>query len=329
MGEDYLRNLVNRYLEKKSTDQELEVFVHLMKQGLLDKYIQEAMNKDIDKGLKAGFPKAANKISFSRFRWPIAAAIALAMAAVAHYKYHTVSSQKLSDTSTIHINNKTLIVRKQVLPDGSIVWMNPNTSLTYPLKFGKLREVSMKGEAFFEVTKDHAHPFVVTSGNVLTKVWGTSFRIRSIPGEKDTKVSVLTGKVSVSVPVKKGVSNSIKNTAVMLLPKQEATYQQVDHQLLKTPISPASTVYVWSKAVLSFDNARLSEIVKKLNAHYHADIQIEGELLQQRQLTADFNSKNLADILELICKSLHTTYSKEAEKITLRTTTIQQLISNN
>ena len=328
MGEDYLRNLVNRYLDKTSTDEELEVFVQLMKQGRLDQYIQEAMDRDMDKGLVAKLPKAANKMSFGRFRWPIAAAIALAMATATHYVYHKASSQKLAQANTILISNKTLSIRKQVLPDGSIIWMNPNTSLTYPAKFGKLREVTMKGEAFFEVTKDHAHPFVVTSGSVLTKVWGTSFRIRSIAGEKDTKVSVLTGKVSVSIPVKKGAPNSLKNTEVMLLPKQEATYQQADHQLLKTPISPVSDVYVWSKAALSFDNTKLSAIVKKLNQHYHTEIQIEGEELQQNQLTADFNGKNLADILELICKSLHTSYSKEAGKITLRTTTIQQPISS-
>lgn len=335
MQEDYLRDLVNRYLQKKSTDEELEVFVQLMKQGRLDHLIQEAMDKDqeamnqhTDTSLLAERVKATKRKGFDRFRWPIAAAIAMVMATAVHYLANDIASaEKIAQTNSIIINNKTLAIRKEVLPDGSTVWINPNTSLSYPAKFGKLREVSMKGEAYFEVTKDHAHPFVVTSGSVLTKVWGTSFRIRSIPGEKDTKVSVLTGKVSVSIPVKKGISGFLKQTSpneVMLLPKQEATYQQADHQLLKTPISPVSDVYIWNKSALSFENTRLSEIVEKLNEHYHVKIQIEGAQLYQRKLTADFNGKNLADILELICKSLHTNYSKEAGKITLRTTTIQQ-----
>jgi transmembrane sensor len=319
MGEDYLKKLVNRYLEKKSTDEELEIFVNLMKQGKLDQYIQEAMNEDVDAHLQAE-PDIKRKSLFARLRWPVAATIALALGALTY-----VSISKLPSgitAKTIKINNLTSTIHKQVLPDGSTVWLNPNTHLSYPSRFGKLREVSMRGEAFFEVTKDHAHPFVITSGTVLTKVWGTSFRIRSIPGERDTKVSVLTGKVSVSIPGQKTAVTSLKQhdkEEVLLLPQQEATYQQANHHLIKAPIPVSSDVIVWRKANLSFEDTPLVQIAAELSKYYHVQIKAEGDTLNQTQLTADFNGKNLADILVLICKSLHTSYNKEDNTIILRT----------
>lgn len=326
MGEDYLKNLVNRYLEKKSTDEELEVFIYLMRQGKLDQYLQDAMDKDIDTHLQTKF-HSKRRISF---RWPVAAAIALALATLAYITINHSPATSYAKTHSIRINNTTHVIHKQVLPDGSLVWLNPNTVLSYPSRFGKLREVSMQGEAFFEVTKDHAHPFVITSGRVLTKVWGTSFRIRSVPGESNTKVSVLTGKVSVSVPLGQTPSKTAKHSEIFLFPQEEVTYQPAAHHLLKAPIAETSDMDMWRKSNLSFDDAPLADITAQLSKYYNVDLQAEGEKLQHNQLTADFNGKNLPDILVLICKSLHTDYSKEDNKIILRTTaTTQKPISIN
>lgn len=326
MGEDYLKNLVNRYIEKKSTDEELEVFIYLMRQGKLDQYLQDAMDKDIDVHLQTeSHPK--RKI---RFLWPIAAVVALAVATVSYITVRHFPAQTYAKTRNIHINNTTPVIHKQILPDGSLVWLSPNTILNYPSRFGKLREVSMQGEAFFEVIKDHAHPFVITSGKVLTKVWGTSFRIRSIPGENNTKVSVLTGKVSVSIPIEQTPSKIAKHNEIFLFPQEEVIYKPTDHHLLKAPIAETSDMDMWRKSNLSFDDAPLADITAQLSKYYNVNLQAEGEKLQQNQLTADFNGKNLPDILVLICKSLHTDYSKEDNKIILRTiATTQKPISVN
>lgn len=326
MGEDYLKDLVNRYLDKKATDEELEVFIYLMKQGKLDQYIQDAMNKDVDVHLQTEF-HSKRKISFF---WPVAAAVALAIGSLTYITLRRSPAPSYAKIRSIKINNTTPIIRKQVLPDGSMVWLNPNTILSYPSRFGKLREVSMQGEAFFEVTKDHAHPFVITSGKVLTKVWGTSFRIRSIPGENNTKVSVLTGKVSVSIPIEQTLSETPKHSEIFLFPQEEVTYQPAARHLLKAPIAVTSDMDMWRKSNLSFDDAPLADITVQLSKYYNVDLQAEGEKLQQNQLTADFNGKNLADILVLICKSMHTSYTKVDNRIILRTTaTTQKPISIN
>jgi len=324
MNEDYLRQLVKRYLDKKSTDEELEIFVYLMKQGKLDQYIHEAMDTDIQAAidiniLQPGTIATCKKIN-TKLYLKIAASILLVSGLVSTIYFYKNNKQVLTTINTISINNHTATIYKQVLPDGTKVWLNPNASLSYPSKFGKFREVTMQGEAFFDVSKDHKHRFVITSGNVLTKVWGTSFRIRSIPGENSTKVSVLTGKVSVSIPGK--ASNTPKkNEEVILLPQEEATYQKTAHHLLKAPVSPSSDLTIWHNANLSFENETIEHVTKILSKKYNLQIQAEGTLLNQYRLTADFTDKNLADILFLICRSVQTTYVRNNNKITLKNST--------
>lgn len=393
MEENHLRLLVKRYLSKKSTDEELEVFVSLMKSGKLDKYIQEEIDNDINvesstelhsnfptgfdnrfsAGLDSGFSTGNNtdlptgletkfptrldsafltanntdysadididlpkkkRIGFILFRWPVAAALIFALSMLTYFSINRHPNINLAKTREININNLTAAITKTILPDGSTVWLNPKATLSYPSKFGKTRDVTMRGEAFFEVTKDHAHPFIVTSGKVLTKVWGTSFRIRAISGEKNTQVSVLTGKVSVMVPVQPqqnlnqhaSVSNNASSVAegsnlaeVILMPDEEVTYKTQTHSLLKAKISPASDLVIWRKANLSFDNTTLDSITTALSQYYHVDIKAENKVTGKLRLTADFNDKNMADILTLICRLLHTSYTKNDNTIILKT----------
>ncbi len=84
------------------------------------------------------------------------------------------------------------------LSDGSIIWLGPESSLTYPVVFtDSLREVKLEGEAFFEVSPDASKPFLVSSGKVKTRVLGTSFRVQTFEKQEDVEVTVVSGKVSV------------------------------------------------------------------------------------------------------------------------------------
>lgn len=380
MEENQLRLLVKRYLDKKSTEEELEVFVSLMKLGKLDKYIQEAMDNDINIECPPGFNAADPKQKTKRltlFRWPVAAALLCALSILIYQATDRHRANTLAKAGQININNLTGLITKNTLPDGSIVWLNPMAILSYPAKFGKIREVAMRGEAFFEVAKDHAHPFIVTSGKVLTKVWGTSFRIRAMSGDSSTQVSVLTGKVSVMAPVqpeasltstgnfdhkmnvaskpnsdnkanadskatsasKADLNNNVNlnnntnlNTRlnanskrsnlgeIILHPNEEATYRPQSRSLLKAKIPVTSDLQFWRKTNLSFDDTPLDSIATALGKYYHVQIKLENKDIAKLRLTADFNDKNMADILTLICRSLHTSYTKENNTIILKTT---------
>ena len=210
----------------------------------------------------------------------------------------------------IRIVNMTKTIQRIVLSDSSIVWLNPKSSLNYPEKFSlEERKVQMQGEAFFEISTDSMRPFLIYSDNVITRVLGTSFRIRayeSVPVE----VSVLTGKVSVKL-IEKSASELI------LLPNQKATYQKSTDLLEKDTELKASAMSIWQKETMTFDNQTIKEVIEVLNRQFNVNISVEDEKLLSYVLKADFNDQSLPSILEMLQKSLGVEYELNDRQIKL------------
>ncbi len=208
------------------------------------------------------------------------------------------------------INNLTKSIYKQKLADGSIVWLSPKSQLEFPKKFtGATREVKMSGEAFFEVSKDHNHPFIIYSGGVITRVWGTSFRIRAFKN-KLTEVSVVTGKVSVKIPEK-------NNSEIMLFPAQEVTYVKKSALLKKAQETKSSSIRLWQKATLSFDNVAIDRVLNTLQSKFDISIYTNDLVLSKFLLKADFTDLSLPAILDILENSLNTTYTISDNEIVL------------
>jgi len=208
------------------------------------------------------------------------------------------------------VENQTNSLYKQTLSDGSVVWLSPKSKLQYPKKFiGALRQVKMTGEAFFEVAKDHAHPFVIDGGGVITRVWGTSFRIKS-SANIQTEVSVLTGKVSVKLPEKDG-------SELMLYPQQKAVYNFTSHALVRAKESERSAIRMWGKVTESFDNVPLDNVLAVLRNHYGMHIYTEDKELGKYLLKADFSDQSLPAILDMLQNSLNAGYTIDDTQIVL------------
>ena len=209
------------------------------------------------------------------------------------------------------MTNLTKSIHKVILSDSSLVWLSPESRLEYPERFtGKTRKVKMSGEAFFEVAKDHAHPFIILAGGLITKVWGTSFRIRAYDN-LPTEVSVLTGKVSVRVPAN-------KRPGVMLYPNQKVTYVHKDSLLKQTDGTAGnSSLHIWRKADLSFNNVPVRRVVAALNQQFDVHIVLNSEAAGNYLLNADFTNQNLPDILTMLEKSLNLNYELQRGEIIL------------
>jgi len=226
----------------------------------------------------------------------------------------------------VMVTNTTNAIRKIILSDSSMVWVSPKSTLTYLKVFDKQkREVTLTGEAFFEVTKDHQRPFSIYTGNIITKVWGTSFRIRSYQEDKTTKVDVVTGKVSVSVTgqnEKNTVLNAVGQTndlnpGVMLLPNQEAVYdKQLDHLKKNNEVKDVS-IDMWKKMSLSFNNTPIKEVFTVLNKSFHVHISSGDEKINSDYLKADFTNENLPAIMEILKKTLDVSYSVHGSEFVL------------
>lgn len=155
-------------------------------------------------------------------------------------------------------------VEKSILPDGSIVWLNDNSSIAYYSNFSGHRTIELqKGEAFFEVKKDPAHPFTVLSNKVNTTVKGTSFSVKMIDRTGDIKVSVVTGKVLV---------HNQQDTLGFLLPGQRLRFSK---QRAKATIDSIQNgeANAWIQGELFLQNASLNEVIQWLHDHFNVTVQ--------------------------------------------------------
>jgi ferric-dicitrate binding protein FerR (iron transport regulator) len=215
-------------------------------------------------------------------------------------------------TDTIAIVNKTRQIRKHVFPDGSEAWLNPGTRITYAKDDFKddSREVSLEGEAFFEVTHDPSRPFFVHGESVQVKVLGTSFNVRANRGEAEYEVSVVTGKVSVTAD---------KGREVMLLPRQQAVFKVGTGELISEEVPEvAEKAPLWQPVSLAFTDAKLGEVVKRLEEKFDVKIRLDNPDLENCRVKATFDQSRLSEILEMTMQIVDASYQMQNGEIVIR-----------
>jgi ferric-dicitrate binding protein FerR (iron transport regulator) len=181
------------------------------------------------------------------------------------------------------------------LPDGTRVTLNSNSKLTYPGHFtGKQREVSITGEAFFEVEPDKSKPFVISAGEARIKVLGTSFNVNARPENEAVEVVVASGKVEVLCG--QGVRGC---NGLILIPGERGVLYNESHRTEKS-VNSNPNLLSWKTHDLVFQETRLSEVVHTLGMVYHTEIQISDPVTGDLTLTAHFRDQGIDFILEVI-----------------------------
>ena len=263
------------------------------------------------RSLDSGVVAPTRKRYLSRTSWRLAGVAAILIMTTGYFFLRHKEPLRFSyaTPSIIKVNNLTKTIQKLDLSDGSIVWLSPQSVLEYPSAFsGSGRAVKMSGEAFFEIRRDENHPFIVSGGEIITKVLGTSFRIQS-HRNATTEVSVVTGKVSVQLATK-------KNSEVFVVANQKAVFVK-DKNMLKTRQENKTSMRIWHKADMNFDNHSVRTVIAKLNKTFGINIRTSDDKLLDYVLTADFNNQNLPSILEMLSKSLNITYEIDEQYIIL------------
>ncbi len=200
-----------------------------------------------------------------------------------------VFTNKLTTPDTIIVASLANEQKEITLPDQSKVFLNANSSVEYPEDFnGDTREIKLEGEAFFEITKDPEHPFIIHTGEVYTKVLGTSFNILARKNASKVVVSVKTGKVEVG----------LKNKNVKLEPGYEAKVDLINNTLDKTT-SQSDNYLSWKTKEMNFNDVTIEYLISFLNTYYDVTITANDEILQCH-FTGNFNNASLADILNVL-----------------------------
>ena len=202
--------------------------------------------------------------------------------------------------------------RSIILPDQTEIMLNRYSSLTYPERFrGKDRKVQLQGEAYFEVSKDAAHPFKVEAGAIMVQVLGTHFNVDAYPEDTQVKTTLLEGSVAVSLIGK-------AEECLILSPNESAVYNKDKKSLTLHSEKNAAQEIAWRNGTLLFKSTPLQEIVRELSNAFHTDIRIEGTDLQNYHMTATFSDgETLEEILSLLCRNQKFEYTKTNDNITI------------
>lgn len=202
--------------------------------------------------------------------------------------------------------------RSITLPDQTEIVLNRYSTLTYPERFrGKDRKVQLQGEAYFEVSKDAAHPFKVEAEAVIVQVLGTHFNIEAYPEDAQVKTTLLEGSVAVSLIGK-------EEERLVLSPNESAIYNKDKKSLTLHTEKDASEEIAWRNGTLLFKSIPLQEIVRQLSNAFHTDICIEDADLQDYHMTATFSDgETLEAILSLLCRNQKFGYTKTNDIITI------------
>lgn len=181
-----------------------------------------------------------------------------------------------------------------ILPDGTKVWLNAASSITYPVHFtGDLRAVKIEGEVFFEVARKTEGttkiPFIVKAGNISVEVLGTQFNINAYQDENQVKTTLFEGSVKVSTP----------GSSSLLKPGHEARVKatSTDIQVSKANVDQA---IAWKNGYFQFQEASLEEIMRQLSKWYDVDVNFEGKPLEKRFSGEIPRNATLLQVLEIL-----------------------------
>ncbi|QRR00401.1 FecR family protein [Dyadobacter sandarakinus] len=200
-----------------------------------------------------------------------------------------------------------------LLADNSVAILGPGSSITYPRRFGLGdRQVRLSGEAFFDVARDPQRPFLVYANETVTRVLGTSFRVRAFTKENTVTVLVKTGRVSV-YPEKTHQNGKMETDperdGLVLMPNQQGVFIRDQHRLEKSAVANRAllTESVMSRELI-FDDRPVTEVLRTMEKAYGIHIQCDTGLLARCSISAQFSDENLKQRLNAICEAIGATY---------------------
>lgn len=216
--------------------------------------------------------------------------------------------------SALYISNDSFLRKKIViatgneqtnqlvnLPDGSSIYLNRNTLLSYRKNFGdKTRSVSLSGEAFFDIAPDVSKPFSINAGKAIVKVVGTSFNVITQNDEKAVEVYVKTGKVE--------LSDSSGTKSMFLEPEYIGI---MNSKISDKTINKNKNYLSWNTGLLVYDGEKLNDVLKDLKRVYDMDIIADDPSILDSPWKITIDNQSQETIIHLICASFNLNYSKD------------------
>jgi transmembrane sensor len=326
-----LQELFARYLRRDATAQEVQELVTLLRQADAEKALSEQMRTlwedlktenteylvDWDKMYgrvsEVGEGPADRQAGFRigwRYGYRAIAAVFVLLAGTAVYisirmgggpGVHPVAALQPSVvngpvvTVTARVTDHVAAEeRKRVvhLPDGSTVILNRHSTLDYPRDISGGREVTLSGEAYFDIVHRTGQPFLVHTGKIVTKVLGTAFNVKAYPGEDAIEVTVDHGKVQVL----KGRSNM-----GLLTDNQQMRYNKGTEGHISQAVN-IKPVMAWKPEEVVFDDLTMEEAARRIGQRFNVTVSFANPVVKECRVTATFYQEDeLDEIMTVIC----------------------------
>ncbi len=217
----------------------------------------------------------------------------------AHLAYKNKQLQtgvQVQQTATQTVTSSPGAISKVHLPDGTKVCLNSNSELRFPLAFaGKTREVDLKGEAYFEVSRNEQQAFRVNAAELNVDVLGTSFNVSQWTDNQQLEVVLVEGKVKLSADNE----NEGEQALGKLTPGQRAIYN-VEKQEAYFEYTDVEKYVAWRDGRLVFKNDKMSDVVRRLNRWFNVDIVVTNPEINSYVYTAVFTTESITQVLDLI-----------------------------
>jgi len=307
------------YLEKRLLADDLKEFEHQLE-------ISEDLRKEVDKisfiwktsaelklhdkidtegnwdELSKRIRKNKYKAKLLHFSRSAAAILLLPILALTAYLGIELINKYNEPIQQLHVTSAYGTVTKTILSDGTEVWLNSGSTLTYPQSFTHAkRTVSLSGEAYFKVSSDKSNRFdVIVSNDLVVSAYGTEFNINSYKEDNAIGITLVEGNVE--------VSKTDKTSSKNVVPGQHVIYDKKSKLMTMAEVNiPVKTG--WKDGKMIFRRASMTEVVQRLSRHFNVDIRLEGKELYDYEYSATFTTETLNEILQLLEKTAPIKYS--------------------
>lgn len=259
--------------------------------------------KEIQSTSRRGFSLSA------LWRYAAVVAIIIAVGCISYWQGEVNVKDTFADISVeAPLGSKT----KLYLPDGTLVWLNAGSRMTYSQGFGvDNRKVELEGEGYFEVKRNEKIPFFVKTKDLQLQVLGTKFNFRDYPEDHEVVVSLLEGKV--------GLNNLLREEKEAVLSPDERAVLNKANRLLTVESVTASNASQWTDGYLFFDEELLPDIAKELERSYNVKIHIANDSLKTFRFYGNFvrREQNIQEVLEALASTEKMQYKIEERNITI------------
>ncbi len=251
---------------------------------------------------EASFYAHKGKIVFLREFLRIAAVVLFVLGGIAGWRYWKTSDEVAMNVIEVPAGKSANLT----LSDGSKVWLNACSSLRYPSMFNETdRDVFLEGEAYFEVSADKKHPFIVHTKEHDVQVFGTSFHVQSL--SERFSVALMTGALRVSSP-ELGQEEALTPGYMIYMENGRLREKKI------TDYDP----YRWREGLICFDDIHFSELMNLFEKYYAVKIEIDNEKVKNYVCTGKFRQSDGIDYaLNILKKDVSFTYMREEETNTI------------